>query len=226
MAPENVDLVPLVFTRRSTDAMVETARDLLAAAERRRSVRAFSTEEPPRVCVECAVRIAMRAPSGANRQPWRFVIVDDPALKRAIREGAEAEERENYGRRYGDRMKAAIAHLGTEWEKPFLEAAPFLVVVFKEPYTLGPAGTTEPNYYVNESVGIACGFFVMALHLMGLATLTHTPSPMGFLNDLLGRPANEKPYILFPVGFPAPDATVPVITRKRFEEVAQWNRGA
>jgi len=225
MSARDAAFVPLDFLRRPDETMVATARELLDAARRRRSVRAFSTEPPPRECVETAVRVASLAPSGANRQPWRFVIVDDPGLKREIRLGAEAEERENYGGRYGDRMKEAIAHLGTDWEKPFLEAAPYLVVVFKVPYTVRPDGSTEPNYYVNESVGIACGFFVMALHLTGLVTLTHTPSPMGFLNTLLGRPANEKPYILFPVGFPATGVTVPALTRKPLTEVVQWNRG-
>jgi nitroreductase len=216
----------LDFRRLTPEEMLARGRGLLDQAFERRSVRDFAADPVPRECVELAIRVAMSAPSGANRQPWRFVVVDDPRLKRAIREGAEAEERENYGRRYGDRMKSAIAHLGTDWEKPFLEAAPYLVVVFKEPFTVSADGSTDPNYYVNESVGIACGFFIMALHLMGLATLTHTPSPMGFLNELLARPANEKPYILFPVGFPAPEATVPVIARKEFEEVVQWNRGS
>jgi len=217
--------VPLEFERRADETMLAAGRELLEAARRRRSVRAFSAEAPPRECLELAIRIAMLAPSGANRQPWRFVVVDDPVLKREIRLGAEAEERENYAGRFGERMKAAVAHLGTDWQKPFLETAPYLVVVFKEPFVVGADGNSDPNYYVNESVGIACGFFIMALHLMGLATLTHTPSPMGFLNRLLARPANEKPYILFPVGFPADGATVPNIERKRFEEVVQWNRG-
>jgi len=218
--------VPLQFERRPVAEMLETGQDLLAAARRRRSVRVFSTEPPPRECVELAIRVALLAPSGANRQPWRFVVVDDPALKRQIRLGAEAEERENYDGRFGDRMQRAIAHLGTTWEKPFLESAPYVVAVFKVPFQAGADGNTDPNYYVNESVGIACGFFIMALHLMGLVTLTHTPSPMGFLNRLLDRPANEKPYILFPVGYPADGATVPNIARKRLEEVVQWNRGA
>lgn len=198
---------------------------LLAEARRRRSVRDFAPDPVPRECVELAIETAMQAPSGANRQPWHFVAVDDPDLKRQIREGAEAEERENYAGRFGDRMSAAIAHLGTSWEKPFLETAPYLVVVFKVPFVVGPDGGTEPNYYVNESVGIACGFFVLALHTMGLVTLTHTPSPMGFLNGILGRPANEKPYILFPIGYPAAGATVPAIARKPLAEVRQWNRG-
>jgi iodotyrosine deiodinase len=216
--------LPLEFRRRPVTEMIERGRSLLSEVRRRRSVRDFAADPVPRECIELAVTIAMQAPSGANRQPWRFVVVDDPVLKRAIREGAEAEERENYAGRFGERMKAAVAPLGTGWEKPFLETAPYLVVVFKEPYVVTAHGATEPNYYVNESVGIACGFFVLALHLMGLATLTHTPSPMGFLNRILGRPANEKPYILFPIGYPADAAHVPDIDRKGFDEVVQWNR--
>lgn len=225
METRDIGFVPLDFARLAEPDMIERGRALVEQVRRRRSVRDFSAEPVPRECVELAVEAARLAPSGANRQPWRFVIVDDPDLKRAIRAGAEAEERENYGGRFGDRMREAIAHLGTTWEKPFLETAPFLVVVFKEPYVTLADGSTAPNYYVNESVGIACGFFILALHAMGLATLTHTPSPMGFLNRLLGRPANEKPYILFPVGLPAPDARVPDIERKPAGEVVQWNRG-
>jgi iodotyrosine deiodinase len=216
--------VTLAFQRWEPDEMVGRGRELATDMERRRSVRAFSPEVPPIECVETAIRIALHAPSGANRQPWRFVIVDDPAIKREIRLGTEREERDNYDRRFKDEMRAAVAPLGTTWEKPFLEEAPYLVVVFKEPYVIGRDGRSVPNYYVNESVGIACGFFIMALHLMGLATLTHTPSPMGFLNAILGRPANEKPYILFPIGYPAEDATVPDLVRKPYDEVVQWNR--
>jgi nitroreductase len=191
---------------------------------RRRSIRAFDTEPPPRACVELAVRAAASAPSGAHRQPWRFVVVDDPDLKRQIREAAEHEERENYQRRFPPGWLEALAPLGTDWHKPFLEDAPYLVVVFKETYGVLPDGRRLANYYVNESVGIACGFFIAALHVMGLVTLTHTPNPMEFLSELLGRPANEKPYILFPVGYPASGATVPDLVRKRLAEVLQWNR--
>lgn len=217
-------LTPLEFHRVPEEEMVTRGQALLAEARHRRSVRDFAPDPIPRECVELAVRVAMQAPSGANRQPWRFVIVDDPAIKREIRIGAEQEERENYDGRFGDRMRSAIAHLGTDWEKPFLETAPYLVVVFKESFVYAEDGSTEPNYYVNESVGIACGFFVLALHRMGLVTLTHTPSPMGFLNGILRRPPNEKPFILFPVGLPTADVRVPAITRKGFDQVVQWNR--
>ncbi len=192
---------------------------------RRRSVRDFSTEAPPRECVELAIRTAASAPSGAHRQPWKFVIIDDPALKKAIREGAEEEERENYDNRFPPEWLEALAALGTSGDKPFLEEAPYLVVVFKESFGVDDAGGKITNYYVNESVGIACGMFIAALHNMGLVTLTHTPSPMGFLSQLLNRPPNEKPYILFPVGYPSAEAKVPDLKRKSFEDVVQMNRG-
>jgi len=203
--------------------MITRGRAFLDHMWKRRSVRDFSPDPVPRACIETAIRAAMSAPSGAHRQPWRFVVVDDRDLKRRIREAAEEEERENYQHRFPDEWKEALAPFGTDWHKPFLESAPFLVVVFRELHGVAADGRRVTNYYVNESVGIACGLFIAALHMMGLVTLTHTPSPMGFLSDLLGRPANEKPYILFPVGFPARDARVPAIERKAFEEVVQWN---
>ena len=218
--------IPLVFERHPADRMVERGRALLARMVGRRSVREFSPELPPRECIELAVRIAATAPSGANRQPWTFVIVDDPALKHAIREAAEREEHDNYEHRFPPEWLEALAPLGTDWRKPFLDDAPYLVVVFKETSALDAAGRKLTNYYVNESVGIACGLFIVALHTMGLVTLTHTPNPMGFLTTLLNRPPTEKPYILFPVGFPARNATVPDLTRKDFADVVQWNADA
>jgi nitroreductase len=198
-------------------------RDRLAA---RRSVRDFSPEPVARELVEAAIAAAATAPSGAHRQPWRFVAVSDAAAKREIRIAAETEERESYERRMNEEWLAALEPLGTDWEKPFLEAAPWLVVVFAELWEQRPDGSKVRNYYVKESVGIACGLFIAALHEAGLATLTHTPSPMAFLNRILGRPENEKPFILFPVGLPAPAATVPDLARKRLDEVAVWIDGA
>ena len=205
--------------------MVRRGRQFSELMTRRRSVRDFSTETPPRECLELAIRTAASAPSGAHRQPWKFVIVDDPALKKAIREAAEEEERENYENRFPPEWIEALAALGTSGDKPFLEEAPYLVVVFKESYGVDDAGGKITNYYVNESVGIACGMFIVALHNMGLVTLTHTPCPMGFLSQLLNRPPNEKPYILFPVGYPADGAMVPDLNRKSFEDVVQENAG-
>ncbi|HSU81963.1 MAG TPA: nitroreductase family protein [Thermoanaerobaculia bacterium] len=203
--------------------MLRRAQAFYEEMDRRRSVRFFSPDPVPRELIETAIRTASTAPSGAHRQPWRFVVVGDPALKREIRVAAEAEEYESYagGRMPGEWLEA-LAPLGTTWEKPFLETAPWIVVVFEELYGLDPDGRKRKNYYPKESVGIACGLLIAALHHMGLATLTHTPSPMAFLSRLLGRPANEKPFILFPVGYPAPDAEVPGLRRKGLEEVSVW----
>jgi nitroreductase len=186
----------------------------------RRSVRAFSEEPVPREAVEYAIRAASTAPSGAHRQPWTFVLVGGDEIKRQIRIAAEAEERMNYeGGRLPTQWREALEPLGTDWEKPFLETAPWLVVVFEQRYGTDEDGERSHNYYVKESVGIACGMFIAALHRIGLVTLTHTPSPMAFLTRILGRPSNERPYILFPVGYPAADAQVPDLTRKSLDEI-------
>ncbi len=204
--------------------MLERGRAFYEEMNRRRSCRFFSEEPVPREAVELAIRAAGTAPSGAHRQPWRFVAVSDPVIKREIRIAAEAEERESYeGGRMPPEWLEALAPLGTDWHKPYLETVPWIVVVFEELYGLEPDGTRRKNYYVKESVGIACGMFIAALHRMGLSTLTHTPSPMGFLTRILARPANEKPYILFPVGYPAADATVPDLHRKSLDDLAVFD---
>ena len=186
----------------------------------RRSVRTFSPDPVPREAVEYAIRAASTAPSGAHRQPWTFVLTGDPDVKREIRIAAEAEERENYeGGRLPQHWLDALKPLGTDWRKPFLEVAPWLVVVFEQRFGYGPAGEQQHNFYVKESVGIACGLFISALHRMGLATLTHTPSPMAFLAKLLRRPRNERPFILFPVGYPAENCKVPDLTRKPLSDI-------
>lgn len=206
------------------DDMLRRGREFYAFMDRRRSVRAFSERPVPRTLIEYAILTANTAPSGAHRQPWFFVAVDDPELKKQIRRAAENEERESYeGGRMPEEWRAALAPLGTDWHKPFLEIAPWLVVCFKQSYGVEPTGEKVTNYYVSESVGIACGMFITAIHHMGLVTLTHTPSPMGFLSKLLRRPENEKPYILFPVGYPADKVEVPDIQRKKLEEIVQWN---
>ncbi len=194
--------------------------------DQRRSVRYFSDRPVPRDLIERAILTAGTAPSGAHRQPWRFVVVDDPALKHQIRVAAEDEEYESYHGRMAEEWLEALAPLGTDWHKPFLETAPWLVICFVESYGVSAGGEKIKNYYVQESCGIACGFFIAAIHNMGLVTLTHTPSPMRFLNAILHRPKNERPYILFPVGYPADDATVPDLERKRLDEITQWNEGA
>ena len=177
----------------------------------------------PDAILDGAIAVAGSAPSGANQQPWRFVVVRDAGIKRQIREAAEEEERTFYDRRAPEAWLRALGPLGTEWHKPFLEIAPALIVVFRIDYGLASEsdGTERhiKHYYVSESVGIACGFLLAALHIAGLATLTHTPSPMGFLASILGRPRNEKPYLLIPVGYPSAEATVPTITKKPLDEI-------
>lgn len=191
--------------------------------DRRRSVRYFTDEPVDRRCIELAIEAASTAPSGAHMQPWTFVAISDPAIKREIRIAAENEEREFYeGGRATEEWLEALAPIGTDWEKPFLETVPWIVVVFEQLHSIDAAGNRVRHYYTKESVGIACGLFIAALHAMGLATLTHTPSPMAFLNRILERPGNEKPYILFPVGYPAPEATVPDLERKALEEISVW----
>lgn len=187
--------------------------------KQRRSVRTFTDEPVPRQLIDMAIETASTAPSGAHMQPWTFVVVGDPDTKRAIREAAEAEEKKNYAGRMNEEWRDALAHLGTHWQKGYLETAPWLVVVFEQRYGLDESGNRRHHYYVKESVGIACGLFIAALHNMGLATLTHTPSPMAFLTKLLERPANERPFVLFPVGYPTDNAQVPALERKPMSEV-------
>ena len=217
-SPGFIPLTPEAYVRPAD--LVDRARSLYERMDTRRSVRDFSPDPVPREVIEWAVAAASTAPSGAHRQPWRFVLVGDPEVKRRIREAAEAEEFENYeGGRLPPHWREALSPLGTSWEKPFLETAPWLVVVFEERFGVNPDGSQQHNYYVKESVGIACGFFIAALHQLGLVTLTHTPSPMAFLSKLLGRPSNERPFILFPIGYPAEGAMVPDLTRKALSDV-------
>jgi len=196
---------------------------LLAEMTTRRSCRAFSAEPIPRETIEAVIAVGHSAPSGANRKPWRFVAVNDAGLKRDIRLAAEAEEKENYGHRFPADWLEALEPLGTNSEKPFLEIAPCLVVMFRIDWE-EVRGEKVQNYYPAESIGIAAGMFLMACHQVGLATLTHTPSPMKFLRELLGRPVNEKPYLLIPVGYPAADCMVPDIVKKPLSAALQWNR--
>ncbi len=200
------------------------ANAVVAQMESRRSCRAFGDEAVPRDLIEKAIAIGHSAPSGANRKPWRFGVVDDPKIKREIRLAAEEEERKNYGRRFPEAWLEALEPIGTDAHKPFLEIAPWLVVVFRIDWEMID-GERAANYYPAESVGIASGMFLMACHQIGLATLTHTPSPMKFLREILGRPVNEKPYLLIPVGYPAADCTVPDIPKKPLADALQWNAG-
>lgn len=204
------------------EEMVRRARAFRRELARRRTVRQFSGRPVPREVVEEAIRAAGTAPSGANMQPWRFVAVSDPEVKRRIREAAEEEERTFYRDRAPREWLEALAPLGTDEHKPFLETAPWLIAVFGVSYGVTGTGDKVKHYYVQESVGIATGMLITALHHAGLATLTHTPSPMRFLNDILDRPENERPFLLLVTGYPAEDAVVPDIGRKSLEEIASF----
>jgi len=211
------------FPQRDDAEMAERAQAFRALMVKRRTVRFFADAPVPDTVIEEAVRTAASAPSGANKQPWHFVIVSNPETKRRIREAAEAEERAFYRERASREWLEALAPLGTDENKPFLETAPYLIVCFEQKYELEPeTGAKSKNYYVPESTGIACGFLLAALHYAGLATLTHTPSPMGFLRDLLERPKNERALMIVVTGRPAADATVPPITKKPLEAVCSW----
>ncbi len=198
--------------------MLNQSRLFLDQMKKRRTVRDFSDKPVPFEVVKNAIRVAASAPSGANKQPWHFTIVQDPAMKKKIRIASEKEEKEFYTHRAPDQWLADLNQFGTDWRKPFLETAPYLIVVFKKNYDLS-GDRKRKNYYVNESVGIASGFLLTALHHAGLATLTHTPSPMGFLGKILKRPVNEKAVLLVPTGYPASNAKVPRLTKKSFNTV-------
>lgn len=210
--------IPLDFHEVPEPEQAARAASFLRLMDRRRTVRDFSDRAVPLELIECAVAAAGTAPSGANMQPWRFVVVRDPAVKKKIREAAEKEEHESYHNRMSEKWLRRLAVLGTDEHKPFLEIAPYLIVVFRIT-SIEEDGETEPTYYSQESVGIAVGLLLAGLHNMGLATLTHTPSPMKFLQEILGRPRNEVPFVLIPVGYPAEDAKVPDIKRKSLSEI-------
>lgn len=215
---------PLPFTVLEGDEVVRRAQVFHADMERRRTVRDYSSRPVPREAVAHAIATAGTAPSGANLQPWHFVAVgsEDQDLRRRIRYAAEEEEQHFYAHRAPQAWLDALAPLGTDWRKPFLETAPWLIAIFVKPNGLNPDGSVFKHYYAMESVGIATGLLIAALHQSGLATLTHTPSPMGFLNTLLDRPSNERPFLLLVVGYPAAGAEVPDIARKPFDEICSW----
>ena len=198
--------------------MVARSAELLTSLSRRRTVRDFSDRAVPRAVIENCLAIANTAPSGANLQPWHFVAVSNPGIKRAIREAAEAEEREFYEHRASDEWLQALQKFGTDANKPFLETAPYLIGVFMQKYGFDADGNKVKHYYPQESVGLATGMLIAALHECGLASLTHTPSPMGFMNEIMGRPKHERAFLLLVVGYPAADARVPVIRRKSLAE--------
>lgn len=216
-------MIPYRPRRRSEAGMLAHGRRFLSEMDARRSVRMFSAEPVPRELIELAIMTASTAPSGAHQQPWTFVAVGDSGVKRQIRSAAEEEERRSYeGGRMPAEWLAAVAPLGVDWHKPFLETVPWIVVVFEQVHGWFPDASVRKHYYARESVGIACGLFLAAVHQMGLATLTHTPSPMGFLGTILERPKNERPFALLPVGYPADDCVVPDLRRKSLAEVAAF----
>ena len=215
--------IPLTtWQEHSPEEMAERAAAFRQQMQRRRTVRYFSDRAVPREVIEDCLLAAGTAPSGANLQPWHFVVVSDPAIKHRIRAEAEKEERDFYTKRAPQEWLDALAPLGTDEHKPFLETAPYLIVIFSQSYGLLADGRRVKNYYVQESVGIATGMLITAIHNAGLVSLTHTPSPMGFLNEILGRPANEKPFLILVVGYPAEDALVPDIGKKSLEEIATF----
>lgn len=216
-------MTPLATWREYPEAeMVQRAEAFHEELSRRRTVRMFSDRPVSRAVIEACLRAAGTAPSGANLQPWYFVVVSDPEVKRRIREAAEAEEREFYAHRAPADWLAALAPLGTDEHKPYLETAPYLIAIFGQRHGVHPDGSRATHYYVTESVGIATGFLIAALHHAGLCTLTHTPSPMGFLNEVLERPASERPFLLLVVGYPAEGAEVPAIMKKPLGEIATF----
>ncbi|MBE0682552.1 MAG: nitroreductase family protein [Anaerolineales bacterium] len=217
------NFIPLTTYRKYPEnEMKERVLSFYEEVRRRRTVRQFSDRAVPREIIEHAVLAAGTAPNGANIQPWHFVVITNAAIKRQIRVAAEKEEHDFYTRRATPEWLEDLAILGTDENKPFLETAPYLIAIFEESYRVLPDGSHRKNYYVSESTGIATGILITALHHAGLATLTHTPSPMGFLNDIVKRPKNEKPFLILVVGFPAENATVPDIHKKELNEITSF----
>ena len=208
----------LSFKKIDQKEMIQKSKDFLLESAKRRSVREFSKEKIPISIIKNAIKAALTAPSGANKQPWHFVLVENKKVKKKIRVAAEREEKEFYSHRAPDDWLKDLNQLETEWKKPFLEEAPYLIIVFKEIYQLNRI-KKKKNYYVNESVGISCGFLIMALHNSGLACLPHTPSPMGLLEKVLKRPKNERAYLLIPVGVPSDKTRIPKLEKKEFNKV-------
>jgi iodotyrosine deiodinase len=206
----------------TAEKMLEKSQSFFFDMNQRRSIREFSEKPVAKEVIENIIKTASTAPSGAHKQPWTFCVITDPILKTQIRIAAEKEEKESYDHRMSDEWLKDLEKFATNWQKPFIETAPYLIVIFKKIFDIEEDGTKHTNYYVQESVGLAAGMLITAIHLAGLVTLTHTPSPMNFLSKILGRPANEKPFLLLPVGFPADDARVPNIERKSLNKICVW----
>lgn len=219
----NINLIPLPEYKEYTqEEMLDRSRSFLKDIKRRRTVRDFSDKRIPKEIIENCIAVANSAPSGANKQPWHFVVVNTPLIKKKIRVAAEEEEREFYSSRAPQEWLDALAPLGTDSNKPFLETAPYLIVIFSKSLDVLPDGTKLKTYYAVESTGIAAGFLISAIHNTGMVCLTHTPSPMKFLNDICGRPQNEKPFLVLVVGYPAENAKVPDIVKKGLNEVTTY----
>ncbi len=206
----------------STEKMIALSEEFYRWMNERRTVRDFSDKAIPKEVIENILLAASTAPSGAHKQPWTFCVVSNPEIKSKIRIEAEKEEQESYSGRMSDEWLDDLRPLQTDWQKPFLEIAPYLIIVFKKAYDSSRDGKKKNNYYVNESVGIACGFLLAAIHKAGLVALTHTPSPMNFLSKILSRPENERPFLLIPVGYPTEETFVPKLHRKSLEEISDW----
>jgi iodotyrosine deiodinase len=206
----------------SKEEILEKSLSFFTLMDQRRSIREFSNQPVSRSVIENIIKTASTAPSGAHKQPWFFCIVSNPTLKKQIRIAAEQEEKESYSHRMSAEWLKDLEKFDTNWEKPFLETAPYLIIIFKKIYDLDNDGIKHTNYYVQESVGIAVGLLITAIHQAGLVTLTHTPSPMNFLSKILNRPINEKPFLLLPVGFAAADALIPNIKRKSLDDISEW----
>ena len=206
----------------TAEEMISLSKEFYTRMNQRRTVRDFSDQPVPKEVIEQLLLTASTAPSGAHKQPWTFCVVTDPELKRKIRIEAEKEEQESYNNRMSDEWLEDLKALQTDWQKPFLEIAPYLIIVFKKAYDIMPNGSKRNNYYVSESVGIATGFLLAAIHHVGLVALTHTPNPMNFLTKILNRPENEKPFLLIPVGYPAEECWVPDLKRKSISEICVW----
>ena len=216
---EFISYHPPAFTKNES---LHRSQEFYQWLDSRRSVRDFSDRPVPRQAIENVLRSASTAPSGAHKQPWTFCVVSDPAIKREIRTAAEKEEYDSYHGRMNEQWLQDLRPLQTDWKKPFLEIAPYLIVVFKKAYDILPSGEKKNNYYVSESVGIACGFLLTAIHNAGLVALSHTPNPMNFLSKILKRPPNERPFLLIPVGYPAEETFVPKLKRKVLENVVEF----
>jgi iodotyrosine deiodinase len=222
MSEEQYPFIPFQTETVSEEELVKRSLAHFEWIDTRRTVRDISDKAVPKEVLENLIKAASTAPSGAHKQPWTFCVVSNAEMKKAIRAAAEKEEYDSYHGRMSERWKKDLAPLGTDWNKPFLTNSPYLIIVFKKVYERDENGEKHNNYYVNESVGLACGFLIEAIHKAGLVTLTHTPSPMNFLTKILERPENERPFLLLPVGYAKEDATVPDLERKPLEEVSAW----